>query len=93
MTAYEDSTRKGLTQADLNAEYTRGRNDGWEAAETKIAALQRERDAAVENTRRVVRDAIVEEVLSHPEDAVVDGPDFADAVMARIDAALGDTNG
>lgn len=38
--------------------------------------------------REIVRDAVVEAILAHPEDADVDAPDFVGEVMDRIDHAL-----
>jgi hypothetical protein len=75
----------------LQIAYARGYGDGVKHAESLSHPTPAALDA--EKVRTMVRDAIVEEVLSHPDDAVVDGPDFADAVLARFDAARATTGG
>lgn len=59
--------------------------DPISVANTRAEQAERELDAL----RTLFRDALVEEILAYPDDKEVDAPDFADAVMARIDALTG----
>ena len=51
--------------------------------------LERERDGLL----TMFRDALVEEILAYPEGKEVDAPDFADAVIDRLNTARGAGNG
>ena len=58
------------------------------AAWAKLAAPTPEDGRGDAIPRSIVRDAVVEAILDHPADAMVDVPDFVDDVMERIDHAL-----